>query len=95
MKLLEEAGSALPDGLKRAPMQWRIRFADNLAGPCAAQLDGRGQAALIPGEWSMVFCDSYVRQAAKKAAEEKQPIEEKDIRQALVVLLAALLQAAA
>jgi hypothetical protein len=39
----------------------------------------------------MVFCDSYVRQVVKKAAEEKRSIAEADIRQALVVLLATLL----
>ena len=91
MKLLEQVGSSLPDQLKCAPNQWRIRFADNLPAPSRAHLDDHGQAALIPAEWSMVFCDSYVRQAARKAAEEKGPIVEKDIRQALAVLLAALL----
>ena len=44
--------------------------------------------ALIPGEWSMVFCDSYVGQVVKKAAEEKRAIAEEEIRQALVALLA-------
>jgi hypothetical protein len=39
----------------------------------------------------MVFCDSYVRQVVKKAAEEKGSIAEEDARQALVVLLASLL----
>jgi hypothetical protein len=42
----------------------------------------------------MVFCDSYVRQVAKKAAEEKPSIAEEDIRQALVVRLASLLRQA-
>jgi hypothetical protein len=42
----------------------------------------------------MVFCDSYVCQVVKKAAEEKRSIAEEDIRQALVVLLAALLRQA-
>jgi len=42
----------------------------------------------------MVFCDSYVRQVVKTAAEEKRPIAEEDIRQALAVLLASLLRQA-
>ena len=42
----------------------------------------------------MVFCDSYVWQVVKKAAEEKRPIAEEDIRQALAVLLALLLRQA-
>jgi len=94
MKLLEQVGSSLPDQLKCAPIQRQLRFADNLPAPCGTHLDGHGQAALIPAEWSMVFCDSYVRQVAKKAAEEKRSIVEKDIRQALVALLATLLQPA-
>ena len=76
-KLLEQVESSLPDQLKCAPIPGRIRFADNLPAPSGAHLDGHGQAALIPAEWSMVFCDSYVRQAAKKAAEEKRPIVER------------------
>jgi hypothetical protein len=91
MKLLEQLESSLPDPLKRAPMSGRIRFADNLPAPSGAYLDGHGQAALIPAEWSMVFCDSYVRHVAKKAAEEKPSIAEQDIRHALAVLLAAFL----
>ncbi|MGA2906789.1 MAG: hypothetical protein ABSE36_03730, partial [Terracidiphilus sp.] len=51
--------------------------------------------ALIPAEWSMVFCDSYVRQVVKKATKEKRSVEEKEIRQALVALLATLLLQAA
>jgi hypothetical protein len=42
----------------------------------------------------MVFCDPYVWQAVKKAAGEKPPIAEEDIRQALAVLLASLLRQA-
>jgi hypothetical protein len=39
----------------------------------------------------MVFCDSYVRQVVKKATKEKRSVEEKDVGQALVALLATLL----
>ncbi len=90
-KLLEQAASALPAELKPAPLAGPIRFADNLAAPCRAHLEGTGQAAMIPAEWSMVFCDAYVRRAAKTAKKEKQPIAEQEIRQALEVLLASLL----
>ena len=90
-KLLKQVESSLPDRLKCASIPRRIRFADNLAAPSGVQLGGHGQAVLIPAEWSMVFCDSYVRQVVKKAAEEKRSIAEADIRQALVVLLATLL----
>jgi hypothetical protein len=75
-----------------SPVAGRIRFADNLAAPSCVQRDGHVQAALIPAEWSMVFCDSYVWQVVKKTAEEKRPIAEEDIRQALAVLLASLLR---
>ena len=87
-------GATLPDPLRCSPPGGRIRFADNLPAPSAVHLDGLGQAALIPGEWSMVFCDSYVRQVATTAAEEKLSIAEGDIRQALVVRLASLLMPA-
>jgi hypothetical protein len=90
-KLLKQVESSLPDRLKWAPIPGRIRFADNLPAPSGVHVDGHGQAGLIPAEWSMVFCDSYVRQLVKKAAEEKRSIAEGDIRQALVVLLASLL----
>ena len=93
-KLLEQVESSLPDQLGCSPVAGRIRFADNLAAPSCVQRDGHVQAALIPAEWSMVFCDSYVRQVVKKAAEEKRPIAEEDIRQALAVLLASLLRQA-
>jgi hypothetical protein len=93
-KLLEQVESSLPDQLRSSPVTGRIRFADNLPAPSRVRLDGHGQAALIPAEWSMVFCDSYVRQVAKKAAEEKPSIAEEDIRQALVVRLASLLRQA-
>ena len=92
--LLEQVESSLPDQLRSSPVTGRIRFADNLPAPSRVRLDGHGQAALIPAEWSMVFCDSYVRQVAKKAAEEKPSIAEEDIRQALVVRLASLLRQA-
>jgi hypothetical protein len=90
-KLLDQVESSLPGPLKRAPIAGMIRFADNLAAPSSACLDGHGQAALIPAKWSMVFSDSYVRQVMKKAKEEKRSIVEKYIRQALVALLASLL----
>ncbi|MGA3335495.1 MAG: hypothetical protein ABSC62_15180 [Terracidiphilus sp.] len=90
-KLLGQVELSLPDRLKCAPITGRIRFADNLPAPSGVHLDGHGQAALIPAEWSMVFCDSYVYHVVKKAAEEKRSIVEADIRQALVVLLATLL----
>ncbi len=90
-KLLDQVDSSLPDALKHAPIPGPIRFADNLPAPADARLDGHGQAALIPAEWSMVFCDSYVSQVAKQAAEENQPIAEQDIRQALAALLASFL----
>jgi hypothetical protein len=93
-ELLERVESSLPDRLRCSPATGPIRFADNLPVPSGMQLDGRGQAALIPAEWSMVFCDSYLRQVLKKAAEEKQVLAELDIRQAVVVLLASLLWSA-
>ncbi|MGA2571298.1 MAG: hypothetical protein ABSF23_12325 [Terracidiphilus sp.] len=88
--LLEEFGASLPEPAKCAPIPGRIRFADNLPAPTSAHLDD-GQAALIPAEWSMVFCDSYVRQVVKKAAEEKRSILEEDIRRSLAAPLTSLL----
>ena len=93
-KLLEQVESILPDRLKCAAIPRRIRFADNLPAPSDIHLDGHGQATLIPAEWSMVFCDSYVRQVIKATAQQKPSILEEDIRQALVVLLAYLLRQA-
>jgi len=93
-KLLKQVDSSLPDQSSCSPVPGRIRFADNLAAPSCVQGDGHVQGALIPAEWSMVFCDSYVRQVVKTAAEEKRPIAEEDIRQALAVLLASLLRQA-
>jgi hypothetical protein len=94
-KLLEQVQSSLPDQLKCALDTGRIRFADNLPAPIGVHLNDHGQAALIPAEWSMVFCDSYISQVMKKAADEKQSITEENIRQALVVVLASLLRQAA
>jgi len=94
-KLLKQVESRLPDQMNCAPIPGAIRFADNLPAPSAALLDGHGQTALIPAEWSMVLCDSYVRQVVKKATKEKRSVEEKEIRQALVALLATLLLQAA
>ena len=93
-KLLEQVESSLPDQVKCAAIPGLIRYADNLAAPSCMHLDGQGQVALIPAEWSMVFCDSYVSRVTKKAAEENRSIVEEDIRQALVVLLASLLGSA-
>jgi hypothetical protein len=90
-KLLEQVRSALPADSNATAIAGPIRFADNLAAPRSAQLDGREPTALIPAEWSMVFCDSYVRRAAKETGNKKQSIAEQEIRQALVVLLASLL----
>jgi len=89
-KILERASSSSPEGMKRAATSASIRFSDNLAAPSVADLDGHGQAVLIPAEWSMVFCDSYAGHAAKMAAEKNRPIAAADIREALVVLLASL-----
>jgi hypothetical protein len=90
-KLLDQVRPSLPSQLQFAPIAGQIRFADNLRAPSSVYLDGHGQAALIPAEWSMVFCDSYIRQVMRKAEEEKRSIAEQDIRQALVALLASLL----
>jgi hypothetical protein len=90
-KLLDQVESSLPDQLKCASIPGRIRFADNLAAPASVYLDDHGQTALIPAEWSMVFCDSYIGHVVRQAAEEQQFIAEEDLRQALVVLLASLL----
>jgi len=90
-KLLEQVESALPGQLRGAPITGAVRFADNLPAASGVYLGDHGQAALIPAEWSMVFCDSYVGQVVKKAAEEKRFLAEKDIRQALVALLASFL----
>jgi hypothetical protein len=87
-KLLKEAAPKLS---KRDSISAPIRFADNLAAPAVANLDGHGQTILIPAEWSMVFCDSYAAHVAKRSAQEKKRIAEKDIRQVLFALLASLL----
>ena len=89
-KLFEKVQSCLSDQLRCSPVPARIRFADNLA-PFSVQLLNRGQAAVIPAEWSTVFCDSYARQVGRKAVEENRLIAEQDIRQALGVLLVSLL----
>jgi hypothetical protein len=93
-KLLDQGESPLPDGLKCALNSGRIRFADNLPAPSGLHPDGHGQAALIPAEWSMVFCDAYVRHVVKKVAEENQSIAEEDVRQTLVLLFTSLLRSA-
>jgi hypothetical protein len=94
LKLFKQVESGLPGQLKCSPVEGLVRFADNLPSPSRVQLDHRGHTALIPAEWSIVFCDSYCRQVAKKAVEEDRSITEQDIRQALVVLLASLLWSA-
>jgi hypothetical protein len=93
-RLLLEAESSLPGELQRAPAPGTIRFADNLAAPCGVHIDGQGQVALIPGEWSMVYCDSYIGRVAKRAAEEKRTVAVEEIRQALAALLASQLSQA-
>jgi hypothetical protein len=90
-KLLDRAQPSLPEPLKRAPITGPIHFADNLPAPFGVNVDGHGQAGLIPAEWSMVFCDSYVRRVAKRAEEENRSIAEDDVHEALVTLLASLL----
>jgi hypothetical protein len=89
--LLELVDFSLPGQLRSSAVPGAIRFADNLPAPAGVQLDGHGKATLIPAEWSMVFCDPYVRHVAKKAANENRSIADDEIRQALVVLLALLL----
>jgi hypothetical protein len=93
-RLLEQIESSLRDQPRCSPVTGPIRFGDNLSAPSCMEFDGHGRAALIPAEWSMVFCDSYVRQVVRKSGEEKRAIAEEDIRQALVVLLASLLREA-
>jgi hypothetical protein len=88
LKLLRKIETSSPHQSKLAGS---MRFADNLAAPAAARLDGGEQAVLIPAQWSMVFCDSYVAQAAKRAAKAKRALEERVIRQALAAALAAFL----
>jgi hypothetical protein len=90
-KLLDQVESPVPDQSKFASIPGQIRFTDNLSAPSGVYLDDHGQTALIPAEWSMVFCDSYVGHVVKKAAEEQRFIAEGDLRQALVVLLAFLI----
>jgi hypothetical protein len=85
-KLLEGAGAELPE--------IGMRFGDNLGASCVAELDGAGRVALIPAEWSMVFCDAYVAQVVKRTAEEGRGIGEAEIRQGLAALLGCLLWAA-
>ena len=94
-KLFERDESSFPDQLKCALNAGGIRFADNLPAASSVHLDDLGHVALIPAEWSMVFCESYVCQVVKKAEEEKRSIAEENIRQSLAVLLASLLRQAA
>jgi hypothetical protein len=93
-KLFEQVQACLSDQLRCSPFPEQIRFADNLPKPSSLPLLSHGQVVLIPAEWSMVFCNSYARQVAKKAAEEGRLIAEQDIRQALLVLFASLLLSA-
>jgi len=90
-RLLEQAASSCPDPLRCGSILAHIRFADNLAAPSIALIDRFGQATLIPGEWSMVFSESYLHQAGRQAAAEDRTITAQELRQALVVLLAFLL----
>ncbi len=93
-KLLDHIAPLLPDHLKRPQIARQIRFADNLPAPFCTHLDGLGQVVLIPAEWSMVFCDSYISRVVKKAAKLKKRIAENDIRRALAVRLAFLFRQA-
>jgi hypothetical protein len=88
-KMLKQVGSSLPNRLKRNTGE--IRFADNLSAPLDLRLEAGEQCILIPAEWSMVFCDSYVGQVVKKAAKQKLSLVENDIRRALAALLASFL----
>ena len=92
---LASVASSVPGPSGKHPAAGTIRFADNLAEPAGVLFDGNQPSALIPAEWSMIFCDSYVQRARKKAAEENQPVAEEDIRRALAAVLASLLALAA
>jgi len=94
-ELLAEVESSLPGELNQARMRGPIRFADNLAAPSGVRLDGGEETVLIPGEWSMVLCDSYAERAAKKAGEGSRRITQVEIRAALAALLAYFLWEAA
>ena len=91
---LRQIGTPSPDRLGCCPAAERILFADNLPAPACVQFEGHSQASLIPAEWSMVFCDSYVRQVLKQAAEVMRSIPEQNVREALAVLLASLVKQA-
>jgi hypothetical protein len=93
-KLLRQIGGSLPDELKRALISGQVRYADNLAAPLRIDLNSKEEGVLIPAEWSMVFCDPYVRRVVKEAIKAKRSIAEKDIREALVMVLASLLYSA-
>ena len=90
-KLLEQVAPPSPDRTRRASIAAPARFGDNLATPRSVRLGDAGQAALIPAEWSMVFCDSYVRQVMRKAGKHQRSVAEEDIRQALAAVLASFL----
>jgi hypothetical protein len=91
-KLLAQSGVALADEGHEAPFAATVRFADHLSEPSRVRLGDSGDTVVIPSEWSLVFHDAYVRHVVKKAAEEDQVLVQKDIRQALAVVLASLLQ---
>jgi len=90
-KLLKQLKSPVPDQFAFSQIARRIRFADNLPASSLVHLDGLGQVVLLPAEWSMVFCDSYVNRVVKAAAKQKRPTPEKDIRRALAIVLAFLI----
>lgn len=87
-KLLAQNGVALPSDVQDAA---RIRFADHLHAPSPARFEDGQAAVLIPANWSLAFSDAYIHQVMKRAVEEKIALAAKDIRQALVALLASLL----
>jgi hypothetical protein len=93
-KLLAQSRVPLPNLTKEHSTAKRIRFADHLSAPSRVQLQDGGDAVLLPAEWSMVFSGSYIRQVSVMAAEEKQHFVQKDVHQALAVVLAALLRQA-
>ena len=88
-KLLGQNGVTLPS---QAVFATRIRFADHVHVPSRVRLEDGQEAVLIPADWSLAFSDAYIHQVMKKAIEEGLAFAQKDIRQALTVLLASLLR---
>jgi hypothetical protein len=93
-RLLAKVDSSLSHRLQPGSIPLPIRFADNLSAPRIVSLDGENEAVLIPAEWSMVFCDSYVSRVVRTAAKSKPSITGDDLHEAFVVLLASLVSRA-